>query len=455
MSKFDYDFCVIGAGSGGVRAARTAAGYGARVCIVEEQALGGTCVNVGCVPKKFFMYASHFHEDFEDARAYGWEVSGGDFNWSTLLENKNKEIGRLNKVYENLLIKSGVTMEWGRAVLSSPNSIKIGDKEISARYILLAVGSQAVFPPIPGVEHAITSNDAFYLKELPKKIVVIGGGYIACEFAGIFNGMGVEVVHMVRGQTLLAGFDHDICRVLAIEMKKKGITQRFGAEPKSIDKSDHGLKVNCQNGESIKTDAVMLATGRRPNIDNIGLINVGVKIGSRNEVVIDAFGKSSVDSIYAIGDVANHFGITPIALHEGMAVASTLFADKPRKFDHQFVPTAVFSQPSVGSVGLTEKQARAQYPNIDIYRSEFRALKHSLSGGDEKSMVKMVVDRDSDRVLGCHMVGPDAGEVMQGFAVALRHGATKTSFNSTVGIHPTLAEEFVTLREAVATEALT
>jgi glutathione reductase (NADPH) len=452
VSDYDYDLFVIGAGSGGVRAARFSANYGARVAIAEDMFMGGTCVNVGCIPKKLFVYAAHYHEDFADSASYGWTVEApgaDDFNWRTLVENKDTEIKRLNGIYERLLGNSGVEIVNGRATLVDAHTVAVNGKEYSAKTILVATGGWPVVPDIPGKEHIVTSTEAFYLDELPKRAIVVGGGYIAVEFAGIFNGIGVDTTLMYRGPLFMRGFDQDVRTHLAGEMAKKGIDMKFSTNIASIEKTDTGLVATCEDGLTVETDLIMYATGRAPKVAGLGLEALGVAMEDNGAIVVDDQFKTSVDSIYAIGDVIDRLQLTPVALAEGMAVAKTLFRDEPSTADYDHVATAVFSQPPVGTVGLTEEEARERHGDVAIFRSTFRALKHTLTGRDEQTMMKMIVDKKTDKVLGVHMVGADAGEILQGIAVALKAGATKAVFDSTIGIHPTLAEEFVTMREPV------
>jgi glutathione reductase (NADPH) len=448
MVAYDYDLFVIGAGSGGVRASRMAASYGAKVAVAEHYRVGGTCVIRGCIPKKLLVYASHYHHDFEDARAYGWEVGEASFSWSRLIANKDKEIDRLNGVYINLLKNSGVAMFEGRAVLEDANTVRIGERSISAKYILIATGGWPVKPTLPGIEHAITSNEAFHLPTLPERVVVVGGGYIAVEFAGIFNGLGAKTTLLYRGEQILRGFDDDVRAHLAAEMSKQGVAIRVKSDIARIDKQGDGsLKLTLKDGEVLACDAVMYATGRKPNTGNIGLEQVGVKLDSSGAVAVDGFSQTSVPNIYAVGDVTDRIQLTPVAIKEGAAVAATLFAGKPTRADHKDVPSAVFSQPPIGTVGLTEAEAREEVGAVDIYKSTFKPLKHTLTGRDERTFMKLVVDGRTERVLGAHMVGPDAAEIIQGLAIAIKMGATKAQFDATVGIHPSAAEEFVTMRE--------
>ncbi|MEE8475326.1 MAG: glutathione-disulfide reductase [Myxococcota bacterium] len=450
MGESDYDLFTIGAGSGGVRASRFSAAFGARVAVVEERYLGGTCVNVGCIPKKLLVYAAHFRSDFEDSEGFGWGPSDRRFDWPELIANKDREIARLNRVHRDLLDSAGVDRIEGRARILDPHTVEVGSRRYTAEHILVATGGWPSVPEVPGAEHGITSNEAFYLKSLPRRVVIVGGGYIAVEFAGIFHGLGAEVVQLYRGPLFLRGFDDDLRTTLAEEMRKKGVDLRFEARVARIDRDDSGIRVTLEDGSSVDGDTILFATGRHPLTENLGLEEVGVALDESGAIAVDEFSRSSVPSIWAIGDVTNRINLTPVALHEGVALANTLFNDRPTAPDHETVPSAVFSDPNLGTVGLTEAQARDRHADIDIYRSGFRALKHTLTGRDEQTLMKLVVDATTDRVLGVHMIGPDAGEIMQGFGVALKAGATKAQFDATIGIHPTAAEEFVTMREKVA-----
>jgi glutathione reductase (NADPH) len=434
-----------------VRASRVSAGYGAKVAIAESGRFGGTCVNVGCIPKKLFSYAAHFREDFEIAAAFGWTVGDVRFDWPTLLANKDREIARLNGVYERVLSLAGVEILRGRATVVDPHTVRMGSRNITAKHILVATGSWPQVPAIPGRELAITSNEAFHLERLPKRTLLVGGGYIAVEFASIFHGLGVETMLAYRGKRLLRGFDAELGERLGEEMMAKGVTIRFGAEPSSIAKRrDGSLEVKFADGSRQETDLVMFATGRRPNSANLGLEAAGVKLAADGEVIVDKYSTTSVDSIHAIGDLTNRVNLTPVATAEGMWLARTLFRNEPTAVDHENIPTTVFSNPNVATVGLSEESARERFGAVDVYKTSFRALKLTLGERVERTFMKLVVDRASQVVVGAHMIGPDAGEVIQGIAIAVKLGATKAQFDATLGIHPTAAEEFVTLRERVS-----
>ena len=447
MAECDYDLFVIGAGSGGVRAARMAGGFGAKVAIAEERYLGGTCVNVGCIPKKLFVYAAHYAEDFHDAAGYGWQVAEADFNWKKLLKNKNKEIKRLNGIYENLLKRNNVVLYNARAVITGPNTVRVNGEDISARRILVATGGWPHVPDIPGREHVISSNEAFFLESLPETALIVGGGYIAVEFAGIFHGLGVDTTLVYRGDLFLRGFDGEMRQFLAEQMRLKGINLLFNTLIDAIESLNGNYLVNTSGAETITTDLVMYATGRRPNTTALGLETAGVRLNDKGAIMVDDEYRSSVPSIYAIGDVTDRMNLTPVATAEGTALANNLFNNQSRRVDYRDIPTCIFSQPNLGTVGLTEEQARQEYENVDIYKSRFTSLKHTLTGNSEKTLMKMIVDRDTDKVLGVHMAGADAGEIIQGIGIALKAGATKATFDATIGIHPTAAEEFVTMRE--------
>lgn len=448
MSDYDFDLFVIGAGSGGVRAARVASGYGAKVAIAEESRVGGTCVIRGCVPKKLLVYGAHFAEDFEDASAYGWTLPGEpSFSWKTLIANKDAEIDRLNGIYHKLLAGSNVELFEYRATFKDAHTVIVGDREVTAERILIAVGGHATKPDIPGAEHAITSNEAFYLEDLPKRVVVVGGGYIAVEFAGIFAGLGSQVTQLYRSEQILRGFDNDIRNHLAEEIVKKGIDLRVNTNVTAIEKlSDGSLSLTLTDGSTMEADQVMFATGRAPNTVGLGLENAGVEIDERGAVKINQGLQTSAENIYAVGDVTDRVQLTPVAIKEGMSFADSIYGGKPWHMTYQAIPTAVFSQPPVGTVGLSEEEARAKGGEVVIYKSTFKPMRHTLSGRDEKTLMKLIVDKTTDVVLGAHMVGPDAAEIIQGIGIAVRMGATKAQFDQTVAVHPSAAEEFVTMR---------
>jgi glutathione reductase (NADPH) len=449
MPRYDYDLFTIGAGSGGVRAARWAAGFGARVAIAEERYLGGTCVNVGCIPKKLLSYAAHFHEDFEDAASYGWRPGDAHFDWPALIGNKDREIARLNGVYERILKASGVDILRARARIADAHTVEVDGRRISTAHILVATGGWPVKPDIAGAELGFTSNEAFHLALLPARVVIVGGGYIAVEFASIFNGLGVNTTLVYRSERLLKSFDADLGRFLGEQMAAKGVRILYNRNIESIARAE-AYAVTLSDGSTLETDGVMLATGRVPNTRHLGLEEAGVKLRENGAVVVDEKFQSSVPSIHAIGDAIDRVLLTPVALAEGMAVAERLFNPGSRVVNYENIPTTIFSHPNVGTVGLSESEARRRGFDITIYRSTFTPLKHTLTGRNEKVLMKLVVDRASDRVLGAHMVGAEAGEIIQGFAVALNCGATKRQLDATIGIHPTTAEEFVTLREPVS-----
>jgi len=449
--QYDFDLFTIGGGSGGVRASRVAATYGARVAIAESGRFGGTCVNIGCIPKKLFSYAAHFRDDFEDAAAYGWSLAKQGFDWRTLVANKDKEIARLNAVYERLLASAGVEIVRGRAALRDAHTVEVAGRSWSAKHILIATGSRPQVPDIPGKSHAITSDAVFHLERLPPRAIVVGGGYIAVEFASIFNGLGVQTTLAYRRHRLLREFDVELGTRLGEEIQKKGVIVHFGAEPESIAKLPDGvLEVAYGDGMHARAELVLFATGRVPNSKGLGLEVAGVKLGPIGEVLVDAFSRSSVASIHAIGDVTNRINLTPVATAEGMALAKTLFGGEPTAMDYDNVPTAVFANPNLATVGLSEETARERYPKLQVYKTAFRSLKHTLTASEEKTFMKLVVDADSQRVVGAQMIGPDAGEIIQGIAIAVKLGATKAQFDATIGIHPTAAEEFVTMREAAS-----
>jgi glutathione reductase (NADPH) len=447
MAKFDYDLFVIGAGSGGVSASRRAAAFGAKAIICEEYRVGGTCVIRGCVPKKLFTYAAHFAEDFQDAVGFGWEQAHPTFDWPTLIANKDAEIDRLNGIYIRMLKNAGVDLVEDRGVLVDPHTVEVGGRAITAETILVATGATPFWPEIPGIEHTITSNEAFHLEEFPHRAIVVGGGYIAVEFSGIFNGLGSQVTQLYRGEQILRGFDDDVRAMLAEEIGKKGINLKVDSQVERIDKVGQQLEVTLTSGEVIAAELVMYATGRNPNTAGVGFEEAGVELDDRGAIKVDEYSKTSVPNIYAIGDVTNRMNLTPVAINEGRAFAETLYANQPRSLDYTNVPHAVFSNPSVGVAGLSEVRARQRYGDIDIFKSTFKPMKHTLTGRDERTLMKLIVDVASDRVVGVHMVGPDAAEIVQGMGIALVCGATKAQFDATIGIHPSAAEEFVTMRE--------
>lgn len=454
MAEYDFDLFVIGAGSGGVRASRMAASFGARVAVAEELYLGGTCVNVGCVPKKLFAYAAHFAEDFTDARGYGWDLSGSTFNWQRLVENKNTEITRLNGIYHNMLTGAGVTLVNGRARLLDAHRVAVGDKTFSAERILIATGGWPFVPEFPGREHVITSNEVFYLDTLPQRCVVVGGGYIAIEFASIFHGLGCATTMLYRGEQFLRGFDQGLRDHMVVTLQNKGLDLQFNINVEKIDKQPDGtLLISMSNGETLETDLVLYATGRRPKLDGLGLENTSVKLDDKGFIAVDKEYQTDDPSIFAIGDVTNTVQLTPVALAEGMALARRLYRpEEYRPVDYDDLATAVFCIPNIATLGLTEEQARAKGFKLDVFESRFRPMRNTLAGNPEQSFMKLLVDQNDDRVLGVHMVGPDAGELIQGLAVALKAGATKAVFDATLGIHPTAAEEFVTMRTPTRTD---
>jgi len=447
MATYDYDLITIGAGSGGVRASRMSSGMGARVAVVENLRTGGTCVMRGCVPKKLLIYGAHFAEDFEDSSGYGWTPGDNKFDWPKLIAAKDKELDRLEGVYHNILKNAGVTELNGTGKLVDNHTVDVNGKTYTAETILIATGGWPSMPPVPGIEHVITSNEALDLPELPKRIIIVGGGFIAVEFAGIFNALGSDVHEIIRADNILRGFDDSVRTGLRDEMTKKGITIHSGINVTNIEKQADGtFLMSFDNAEPLETDVVMYATGRAPNTKGIGLEEVGVELDRKGAIVVDEYSKTNIDNIYAIGDVTDRMNLTPVALAEGMAFAKTLYDNTPVSMAYDNIPSAVFSQPPIGTVGLTEEQARER-GEVDIYLSSFKPMKFTLSGRDEKSMMKIIVDRKTDVVVGCHMMGMDAPEIIQGIAIAMKCGATKAQFDSTVGIHPTAAEEFVTMRD--------
>lgn len=450
MNPPDFDLFVIGAGSAGVRAARMAAQRGVRVAVAEPGPLGGTCVNVGCVPKKLYAYAAGFASAFEASAGFGWHLEPARFDWETLKRNRAAEISRLNGVYERLLLDAGVTLIRGRAQLLGKGVVEVGGTRCRATHILIATGGHPVAPDLPGGHLAISSNEVFDLPQFPHRLVVVGGGYIACEFASIFAGLGAQVTQLVRGELPLRGFDDDVRAFVALEMHKQRIDLRLRTEPAHIEREGQNLRVTLRDGSCLEADTVLMATGRRPNTEGLGLEVAGVAVDGEGVIAVDAHYATSVPGIHALGDVIHRVQLTPVALAEAMVLVDHLFGGATRTLDYEGIPTAVFTRPAVATVGLTEAQARERHREVRVFRSEFKALKHTLSGSDERTMMKLVVDADSDRVVGLHMVGEEAGEIVQGFAVAMKAGATKAVFDATVGIHPTAAEEFVTMRTPVA-----
>lgn len=449
---YDFDLYVIGAGSGGVRAARFSAGFGAKVAVAESRYLGGTCVNVGCVPKKLLVYGAHFAEDFEQSQGFGWTPGEAKFDWATLIANKDREIHRLNGIYRNLLVNSGVTLHEGHAKIVDPHTVEINGERYTANNILITTGGWPQTPEIPGHEHAISSNQAFFLKDLPKRVLVVGGGYIAVEFAGIFHGLGAKTTLLYRGGLFLRGFDGAVRKHLQEELTRRGMDLQFSTDIERIDKqADGSLRATLTEGRVLEADCVFYATGRRPMLDNLGLENTAVKLDKNGFVEVDELYQTAEPSILALGDVIGRVQLTPVALAEGMAVARRLFKpEQYRPVDYKMIPTAVFSQPNIGTVGLTEEDAREAGHEVVIFESRFRPMKFSLTECQERTLMKLVVDAKTDKVLGCHMVGPEAGEIVQGLAIALKSGASKRDFDETIAVHPTSAEEFVTMRTPVA-----
>ena len=459
MADFEFDLLVVGGGSGGVRAARMAAQRGARVALVEAQAMGGTCVNVGCIPKKLYSYAAHFAESFEESHGFGWVGSAPTLDWSALKVARAREITRLNGIYLQLLKSSGVQIIEGWASLVDAHTVEVAGQRYSAKNLLIATGGTPSVPDIAGREHVITSNEIFDIEPFPKRLLVVGGGYIACEFASIFNGLGAQVTQLYRGEQVLRGFDDDVRSFISAEMLKAGVDLRLNADVTNITRTPSSTKqvgplwVHLADGSTLEVDAVLYATGRVPNVKGLGLEAVGVAQKADGAVQVNADYLTSVPNIYAVGDVTARVQLTPVALGEAMVVVDHLLGPvagkAPRSMSYDFIPTAVFTHPNIGTVGFSEADARKQFEAIRVYKSEFKALKHTLSGSTERTFMKLLVDDASDRVVGLHMVGAEAGEIVQGFAVAMKAGATKAVFDSTIGIHPTAAEEFVTMREPV------
>jgi glutathione reductase (NADPH) len=449
MRSYDYDLFVIGAGSGGVRAARMSAAHGAKVAIAEEYRFGGTCVIRGCVPKKLFVYAARFGGEFEDAAGFGWQIEGAKFDWQTLVANKDQEIDRLEGLYTTTLKNAEVVSFHERAELLDAHTVRLvnSDQKITAKTILVTTGGHPFKPDIPGVEHAITSNEAFHLETLPKRVIIVGAGYIAVEFASIFNGLGSQVTQIYRGTQILRGFDDDLREGLAEEMGKRGVDIQLNTQVLEIIPQGNAFSAKLSTGETLECDLVMYATGRVPNTAGLGLEAAGVATGNRGEIVVDEHSKTSVDNIYAVGDVTDRVALTPVAIREGAAFAETVFNDNPSKVDYEGIPTAVFSEPEIGTVGLSETEAREKYGDIHIYKSKFRPMKNTMSGRDERMLIKLIVDVESNRVVGCHILGSDAGEIAQSVAIAMHMGATKADFDATMALHPSAGEELVTMKE--------
>ncbi|WP_207477401.1 glutathione-disulfide reductase [Arenibaculum pallidiluteum] len=449
MASYDFDLFTIGAGSGGVAASRRAASYGAKVAIAEGSRVGGTCVLRGCVPKKLLVYGAQFADHFEDAAGFGWEVGETAFDWSRLIANKDRELDRLNGIYIGLLEKPGVRIVNGYARLLDPHTVQVGSETFTAKTILIATGGHPVLPNVPGAEYCLTSNEALELPALPESLVVLGGGYIALEFASIFAALGVAVTVLLRGDNVLRGFDRDVREHLATELGRRGIRIVAGVVLERIEKTQAGLVAVTADGRRFEAGQILAATGRAPNTRDLGLEAAGIETDPRGGIRVDEWNRTNLHSVYAVGDVTDRVALTPIAIAEGRALVETLFNGNPTQVSYQNIPTAVFCNPPVATVGLTEERARAMLGQIDVYRTSFRPMKNTLSGREERTLMKLVVDRDSDRVLGCHMVGPDGPEIIQGLAIALNCGATKKQFDQTIGLHPSAAEEFVTMREKV------
>ncbi|CAA7618141.1 Glutathione reductase [Candidatus Terasakiella magnetica] len=446
MTATDFDLITLGAGSGGGRASRMAAQMGRKVAVVEESRVGGTCVMRGCVPKKLLVMGAHFAEDFTDALGFGWSIGSFGFDWARLVASKNVELNRLETVYNRILRDNNVTLIEGRGRLADAHTVMVGGQALTAETILIATGGRPSLPDVPGIEFAVTSNEALDLMQLPERMVIVGGGYIAVEFAGIFNALGVKVTQVLRGDTVLRGFDQDVRATLAEEMVRKGIDLRCETVVHSIERTGRMYSVRLSGDETIETDLVLYATGRSPNSAGLGLERVGVALNERGAVVVDEYSRTSVENIWAVGDVTDRINLTPVAIAEAMAFVNTAFGGRPTAMEYDNIPSAVFCMPPIATVGLTEAEARRRHGCVDVYLSRFKPMRNTLSGRDERTMMKLIVERTSDRVLGVHMVGPDAPEIVQGFAVALKCGATKAQFDATIGIHPSAAEEFVTMR---------
>jgi glutathione reductase (NADPH) len=449
MTDSPFDLFIIGAGSGGVRAARMAAQRGARVAVADHAPLGGTCVNLGCIPKKLYSFAAHYAEAHEESHGFGWSGAAPVLDWAVLKANRAAEIKRLNAIYARLLAESGAHVLAGRARVVGANAVEVNGQVHTAQHILVATGGRPVVPALPGAELVVTSNEVFDLPEFPQHLIVVGGGYIACEFASIFRGLGAQVTQLHRSEQILRGFDDDVRDFVAAEMRKKGVVLHTSSGVERIERAGTRLRVTMRAGAVLEADTVLYATGREPNTAGLGLAEIGVQLAPNGAVVVDERYRSSVPGVHALGDVIDRVQLTPVALAEAMALVDHLFGAGQRSVDYGLIPTAVFTHPNIGTVGLTEAAARARFGDVRVFRSEFKALKHTLSGNTERTLMKLVVDAQSDRVVGVHMVGADAGEIVQGFAVALKAGATKAVFDATIGIHPTAAEEFVTMREPV------
>lgn len=453
MASFDVDLFVIGGGSGGVRAARIAAEYGAKVVVAEEYRMGGTCVIRGCVPKKLMVYASHVHQELKDAAGFGWTIPNATFDWPTFIRAKDKEIARLEAAYATNVEKAGAKIVKTRAVFEDAHTLSLGTGErVTAKHILIATGGAPNHgAAIPGIEHVISSNEVFHLPQQPKRILIQGGGYIALEFACIFAGLGSAVTVVYRGDNILRGFDEDVRKHVRAEMEKAGITILTGCTVTKVDKHGSEFTSHLSNGSSVASDQVMFAIGRHPNVANLGLEKAGVAVNPKNGgIVVDGFSQTSVPHIYAVGDVTNRVNLTPVAIREGHAFADTVFGKRPVRVDHADIPTAVFTQPEVGTVGLTEAQARAQFTHVDVFKADFRPMKATISGSEVRVLMKLIVDASTDRVVGCHIVGPEAGELVQVIGIAVKMKATKADFDATMAVHPTAAEELVTMRKPFA-----
>ena len=446
MADYEYDLITLGAGSGGVRASRLAGGYGAKVAVCEEDRVGGTCVLRGCIPKKLLIFGAHYADHMEDAVNYGWTIGGAHHDWQTLIRNKNSELDRLNGIYLNILKNNNVDLKQGRAIVIDDHTVEVGGERLTTENILIAVGGWPNLPRIPGIEHAITSNEALELPILPKKVVIVGGGYIAVEFAGIFSGFGSSVTEIIRGEEVLRGFDNDIRKSLSEEMRKRDIKILAKTEVTEIKKSGQNLLVTLNSGSVMETDCIMFATGRAANTKGLGLEKAGVELKQDGSIVVDKCNRTTRSNIYAVGDVTDRIQLTPVAIQEGHALADMLFNKNKQFVDYSNVPSAVFSTPPIAVVGLTEEEAKEQFEYIDVYESNFKPLVHTISGRDERTFMKLVVDSKTDVVLGCHMMGIDAPEIIQGIAIAIKCGAKKGQFDATTGIHPSSAEEFVTMR---------